>query len=621
MTDENEIGWLSRSARAVPLAILMAVGLDLWWSLLRGYRFRVEVGSLLLAEVLLIAGLVVLVYALAFALTRRAAVACALAGVGPPVAGRIATSPASIDAWLATAALVAAMTVIVRRAEWGTRAPLVAVAATALLAGSAFLRIATQPPPGSHLIEGQDGVGRIASQERPNLILISLDTVRADRLSAYGSERDTSPWLASFAQQASLFSNATAASSYTLPSHASMFTGLFPRSHGADVTETGGISLSELGRLDDSVSVAPLSPDALTLAEVVADAGLTTGAVCANSAYLYRRFGLHQGFETYVDSEPQRPRARPVGLELGTRLPIVRRWSFYRLVLGNERFYLLASEVNELALKWLEDSKDRRFFLFLNYMDAHEPYLPIGDYRDLWPLAGSPYAGIIRREERELDDEEYRASTAAYDAEIRYLDDHLRVLFERLEEWGLMEKTVVIVTSDHGESFGEHGRYGHAVSVYQSEVHVPLIVREPGQTVGRQDPRRSHLVDVMPTALDLLGLPAPEGLQGASLFGEGPREQPTVAELGRYLRDISEQAVVRDRWKLIASPGFTPELYDLVEDPNERSDLAANRTDVVEALTAELASFEDEVTIRFEPMETPVDEEALERLRALGYVE
>jgi arylsulfatase A-like enzyme len=350
--------------------------------------------------------------------------------------------------------------------------------------------------------------------------------------------------------------------------------------------------------------------------------------VCANVAYLSRFFGLDQGFGTYLVPQGGWYAWQPAGFVFGRKLSTLLapgdwEWRLRRWVSGIGRYYLMAPEVNRLALHWLRDRKDRRFFLFLNYMDAHAPYLPVGRYRDLFPAAGARQrrgrkaAGAGGQAMQPI---EHDAIVDAYDAEIRYLDDHLGELFATLRGWGLLDNTVVVVVGDHGESFGEHGEFEHATGLHEPQLRVPLIVRAPGQTEGDRVPRIVHLVDVMPTVLELLGLALPPDLQASSLTS-ADRPQPVTAHLGRYGRDYTEDAIYEDPWKLIVSSAGGVELFDLRSDPGERRNLAWREADTVGRLAGRLRRFKEKVTPRFDRLDTRLDRETLERLEALGYLD
>lgn len=642
-----------RTGALLAIAVLWATAFDVVLGAVGGYPVRMEAARIVAVDAALLAVVVVPVMAAVLVVGRLLPVSA--------LADRVPVGTALLVAWAVVvvlrgrklltddgpSGLAAVMTVILvgglavqlrRRRSGGSGLGTFVVATGAAV--TALVGAVHLPIRGSeHLAPVAAAASAPATPERPNLLLIVLDTVRADHLGAYGYARGTSPWLDRFAETATVFRNAVASSSWTLPSHASLFTGLYPHAHGADFVEGAaaghGAALAQLGRLDDTAIVRPLSSEAVTLAELASAAGLETGAVCANTAYLYRYFGLDQGFASYVDTPGAQPRQRLAGLALGLRLGLDRYWPFRRLVEGNERYYLLAEEVNRLALHWLAPRRDRRFFLFLNYMDAHEPYIPVASYRFLYPAASAePTIDVdaIRSRRRGILPEERAPMVDAYDASLRYLDDQLAALFARLESWGLLERTVVVVTSDHGESFGEHHDLGHSNGVYQTEVHVPLVLRLPGQRAGARVERPVHLVDVFPTALAALGLERPSAVHGVPLEVEGPeRELPVVSFTGRQadlvrgwprFYDRTHAAVYGDGWKLIRRSDGSAELYDLGRDPGERVDLMAAQPVVASRLARALDRFETLVTPAYRARTpAPPPGAAQDRLRALGYLE
>lgn len=603
-------------AATLPATLLAGAALDLTVAAALGYPLRTEIGLLLAAEAFLFAAslpVLALLYLVSRlpgvpAMPERAPGTFVLTAAWLPVAlGQRQYLPYALQAAVLLALLLLA--IAEARRPWRRLPAALAVTALAVL-----VLAVTVPASGrSELTAPRPAAAGAATAEKPNLLLIALDTLRADHLGIYGYPRPTSPWLDRYAAASTLFERAVSPSSYTLPPHATLFTGLYPRSHGAQVSDdpAAGVTLSQLGLQADHAAVQPLAPEAVTLAEIARTAGLETGAICANSAYLSRHFGLDQGFDTYVDTPAVRPEARPAGLSLAARL-LPARGALARALAGNERYYLLAPEVNRLALDWLEARAERRFFLFLNYMDPHAPYLPVGAYRHLFRDGGA--AGD------ELGNLDAGFDADAYDAEIRYLDDHLGRLFTRLEELGLLERTVVVLVADHGESFGEHGRRGHAVSVYEGEVRVPLLLRLPGQQRGERVEPPVPLVDVLPTLLEALRLPAPPGLEGGSLLAGGSAS-PIVTHLGRYERDYEEYAYYRDPWKLIVRGGESAELYDLRRDPGERVNLLSRHRAEAEGLRADLERFLAATGPRFAAPAQTVDPETLERLRALGYAD
>ena len=296
-----------------------------------------------------------------------------------------------------------------------------------------------------------------ASPAAPNLVLVVLDTVRADHLAPYGYARVTTPHLDAFARdEATRFTQARSSSSWTLPSHASLFTGLLPSEHGAAYP---------------GETAHPLRGEVVTLAERLRAAGYETAAVVANTLFIVPRLGMDQGFGHFDDRR---------GSFVGDYLALP-QLAGLRLAVGHTP-YRSAREITEAALQWLDARSPsegrlaaRPFFLMLNYMDAHRPYLPPSPFDKAFSDEVPEYA---LKPERKLH-------LLLYDRELMHLDSQLARLLERLRERGLFENTVVVVTADHGEAFGEHGRYGHSGTLFEELVHVPLYVKPAGAASGR----------------------------------------------------------------------------------------------------------------------------------------
>lgn len=617
------------------LSLLFALAVDLAVSVLGDYWLRVDAALLVLTDAVFLApvvwGTLAGIYAAGRVLRRgnlleRAPWSSALLAGWLPVAaiqlyfvhgvGDIALRG------VITIGLLIALVLESRRKESRMK-PLPWAAASAVLLAIAIF-IAAVPMPGSSMVESAgEPKGPVATAEAPNIVLIVLDTMRADHIGAYGYERPITPWLDAFAEKSTLFEHLVASSSYTLPTHATIFTGLYPESHGADRGDGPfALSLEQLELQQDRETVLPLPQQATTLAEMALNEGMETGAICANTAYLSRFFALDQGFETYVDQLGANTERRPVGLALAYRVLAERNWKFKRFIWTNEKYYLLGSEVNELTLRWLEPRRDRRFFLFVNYMEPHEPYEPVPGYRDLFPLS---YADqrfdrtLIRTGERDILPEEKAPLIDAYDAEIRSLDDYLAALFARMEEWGLMDKTLVVITGDHGESFGENRVMSHGTSVYQPQVWVPLIYRKPGQTQGERISRRVAMADILPTVLADANIKDPGDLEGTPLFTE-ERKLPVVARLGPYERDYVEHAMYEGDWKFILRTNGEDELYNLKEDPEESNNVIADHLDIAEDMRRRIDDFYKVTVSRFEKGEGAMDPETIKRLRGLGYL-
>lgn len=387
-----------------------------------------------------------------------------------------------------------------------------------------------------------------------NVLVVSIDTLRADHVGAYGDEGAITPTLDRLAAEGTRFEAAFSPAPLTLPSHATLMTGLDPDHHG--------VHHNGIHRLDEKAS---------TLAERFAAAGFATAAV-VGSQVITAASGLDQGFDHYGD------RIAAAGDHAN----------------GRRR----AEQVNAAAIEWLE-GVDQDFFLFVHYYDPHRPY-----------AAPAPYA---------------REARSPYDAEIHYADTMLGRLLDHLEATGRLAKTLVVVTSDHGEGLGEHDELTHGYAIYDATQHVPLILRGPGIPRGRVVREVVRTADIAPTVLAQSRLPALEGIDGVDLAGLWTQERPPerIAYLEtlatRYDHGWSPLRGLRSRDHLyIEAP--QPELYDVRADPSEQrnllakgdADLPAPVRELEQALAARVAG---SVTAP----EQSLDEATLAQLHALGY--
>jgi len=435
-----------------------------------------------------------------------------------------------------------------------------------------------------------------ASTERPNLLFIVLDTVRADHLAAYGYDRTTTPGIDAFVRDhATRYTEAYSASSWTLPSHGSLFTGLYPSDHGADHSRTTD------GVLIVTEHAQPLRSDVPTLADLLAAQGYQTGAVIGNCMYLAHQLGLDRGFAHYDDRW---------GPRLGFYL-LVQTAGFLPEV--GHSIHRSAAAITDLALGWLTTrAQDRPFFLFVNYMDPHVPYIPPRPYDTAFSdeQPADPYAP------------DKPMQSLLYDRKLLYTDAHVARLLRGLDAQHLLDNTVVIITSDHGEAFGEHCFWKHDKTLYDEVLHVPLYVKHAGQQHGAVTEERTTGVDVFYLALRELGLTA-----------DKPDSGPVIAELRRSPElavavasdcpvDVDRDLVVwmegRVKW-IVGSKG-TVEAYDLAADPHERANLAVGQ-DQIERAQAYAARWWQAhpgiVTLHRKPGD--VDAETRERMRNLGY--
>ncbi|MBI3664770.1 MAG: sulfatase, partial [Acidobacteria bacterium] len=359
----------------------------------------------------------------------------------------------------------------------------------------------------------------------PNVVLVVMDTVRADHLSVYGYERDTSPNLKKFAEEATLYSQAISSSNITLSSHASLFTGLYARRHGA--------RLSGPSENTDNEAGYPLADKFHTLAEILSENGYHTMGVAANDSYLGPGFRLDQGFVYYsVFGMPpafvQLPR-----FFLAAGLRKLQPTSS----VSAGQLHQKAESVNRQAFPLLDRARKygRPFFLFLNYMDAHQPLVPPPPFDTLFPGKDATITPErcdvlqwhVNKLREQVTERERQHLLSQYDGGIAYLDFHLGKLLQQLRDLGLYENSLLLITSDHGQALGERSLVGHAgVSVYQDVVHVPLLIRYPHTSQKAVVEEPVSLVDILPTVLDVLGLEIPRGIDGQSLrqlASGGPR--------------------------------------------------------------------------------------------------
>ncbi len=431
---------------------------------------------------------------------------------------------------------------------------------------------------------------------RYNLLVISIDTLRADHLKCYGYNQDTSPHLDRLAKEGVLFENLTSASSWTVPSHMSMFTSLYPSVHGVQTARSA------------------LGEGVPTLAQCLAQSGYATAAFVMGTM-LNHQYGFNRGFQFYDDFT--------VKMKVGVPLNVDRGNVFTNPVITN------------LATKWLKKHSRENFFLFLHYWDCHSDYIAPPPFNSQFD---PDYKGIengrdiFRRAMRDdilarISIRDLAHMEALYDGSIAYTDEHVGKILGLLQDLGLSEKTLVIVLSDHGEAFLEHGLIYHGNSLYEEELHAPLIMRLPGVIpAGKRVAGNVSHVDLMPTVLGLLQMPAPSLVQGIDLSPMILSDQPVperliyneLAEFGYKLRAV--------RWgnrKLLGAPGTIAgaQLEELVgggEKVIEDEDLkkACPKAALQALMTGPLALPKANAGKAHEP-----DAELLKQLKSLGYTQ
>ncbi len=472
-------------------------------------------------------------------------------------------------------------------------------------------------------------VGCGDSRPPRGLVLVVVDTLRADHLGAYGYGRPTSPNIDALAEDAVLFRDAVSPAPWTLPSLATLMTSLYPSVHGAH-SPSDLQNLAWLFNPGNFQAFSSLHESRTTLAEVLRDAGFATfGAV--QGSYPTSVFGMGQGFDIYRQN-----------LTPGVRFDV------------------------EDALAWLDDEQPDRFFVYLHVMEVHAPYMAPaikpGSERKLDPGRMAYYEEAIGEESRrflETDfDPDYRGTVngsradlrarahapdelspadrehlvALYDRGIVYADHWIGVLLDGLRERGLLDDVVFVLTADHGEEFVEHGRLEHSFSFYEEMLHVPLIVRVPGEGRGVVVEETAGLVDVMPTVVGVLGVPGSEGMQGRDLRSawQAPGREKRAPD---YLGEAS----LHRRDRALRGPGFKyirrddgagavrEELYDLAVDPGEKRNRCRQAPQACLAhrrrLAAVLAAQRERASAMAAPEPAEIDDDTRESLRALGYIE
>jgi arylsulfatase A-like enzyme len=423
---------------------------------------------------------------------------------------------------------------------------------------------------------------------KPNVLLLVLDTERGDHLSWSGYSRKTTPVLDSLAEQGLAHLAAIAPSAWTLPSHATIFTSRRQSEHRAGIMRRP--------YLDDRFP---------TLAGQLAAAGYVTGGFVANTFWCGRHTGLARGFHRYRDlyGNAGDAVARTVlGRQLAYRM--LPRFGFSDIP-GRKS----AADVNAEFLDWLDGAGSRPFFGFLNYLDVHAPY------RAPAPFDGR-YSGRLRRHETavtialgRLDGGKgppppgiLRRVIDSYDEALRYLDAQIGTLLFELKRRGRLENTLIIVTSDHGESFGEHKMMNHGHSLYRDQLHVPLIVSWAGRILHRVEPRAVGIDRIPATVAAAAGL-APGVFRGTSLLDPAGAGEPVLSEMARRWREATRwpssraswASIVEGRWHFLAPDSGAVELYDYVADPDEKVNLAGDAAHAARraALEASLRQLRD----------------------------
>lgn len=431
------------------------------------------------------------------------------------------------------------------------------------------------------------------AEGRPNVLLIMIDALRADRMSAYGHSRETTPNLDRLAADGVLFTQAISQATWTKPSVASLFTSMYPRQHG--------IASSDWGRPDagGQTRVDTLNPKVLTLAEALSNAGYRTAAIGENN-HLTPKTDFDQGFDTF------------------------------EMKIDPDEHWTRAPEMNRRFRRWINRHGDDDFFVYLHYIDVHWPYKSPPPFKGMY--AGPPATvdynrlGFVPEHNAapptEFDPELLEHMLATYDEGIRFIDDQIGEVIDELKERGLYDETLIVVISDHGDEFREHGKFAHGESLFDEVIHVPLIIKFPcpgpncrQQTVTDQ----VETIDVMPTILESAGIPLPAGLFGRHVFSDSPDPEPAA------FSELDNQVALRtpQHKYIYAFDSGAEQLYDLTADPAEKRNLAAEQPELAEGFRSRIFGWIEVVDTGLSVIsgQVELDEESKKRLEALGYVE
>jgi arylsulfatase A-like enzyme len=426
--------------------------------------------------------------------------------------------------------------------------------------------------------------------QRMNVLLITLDTLRADHLGCYGYAKNTSPKLDALASTSIVFDQAIAQSAITPVSHASILTGLYPYNHNLRSLH-GGVSY----QLPDS---------RLTLAEIMGSNGYATGGFV--SAFpVTEHYGLHQGFKTWDEAFQKKDDVKMLS-ETG--------------VVNTGTAQRTCDVTTEKATAWLKDHAEVPFFAWIHYFDVHDPIL----------LPPDEYLKRFYPESREKPD----ILRSVYDAEIAFMDDQIDLILKEMESLDIRENTILVIISDHGEGLGDHDWWGHSI-LYQEQIRLVFLISIPGRKEGIRVSSQVRSIDLVPTLVELIDLnvPAENDFDGKSLLDVIDKSEalPRIAysesinDLTAYydsqMQNESLYAISDGRWKLILhrekSTDKGLELFDLQSDPHELSNISEKYPEISAQLRNQLEKMQ---AIVQDPPRPVMDEKTKERLKSLGYI-
>jgi len=484
-------------------------------------------------------------------------------------------------------------------------------------------------------------VHNVRNAVRPNVILIVLDTFRADNISP-----SLTPTLEAFAKECAVYENCVSTSPWTLPAHASIFTGLYPTSHGAHFLEsTRHLSEKRTFRKVDDDSY-PLASQNLTMAEILGCAGYQCYGVVANYGYMNHKTGIAQGF-TYYDDRRNSPFYYMPLEEKIYFFPVVSYFVKKASVFSglheqklhhNVKSSRQAEDINKSVRRTLNKHRkdnSKPFFMFVNYMDTHAPYIPRKAYRerfarvikDDWLKPHIPGWEKLMTYNKKVTQKKKEHITAAYRGEVAYLEEQIGRLFAYLKAADLYNNTLIVLTADHGEFLGEHNLIGHGFGLYREVVSVPLLIKYPGNTPGIISKQNVQLVDILPTILNVIKVKTPSGVEGQTLYKTNIPKRYTVSELyenasyykfGTRFRGIS-RALYKLPYKYIANSARQNELYNIISDPKEHNNLLKLKPHIAETMDKALSKWVKRRKRRASKTRK-LNKEELNNLKSLGYL-
>lgn len=481
--------------------------------------------------------------------------------------------------------------------------------------------------------------------ESPNVLFIVMDTSRAK----IAFNREVMPTVASIADEGATFKNAFTTAPWSLPSHASIFTGQYSSHHNTHAGST------------------QFNPDVPPLAEVFAQQGYETHAI-SNNIWISPEFGFDRGFQTFQkgwqlveggadigriskEQAAATDQARAIADELlRVDAPKTIINTLFALF-ARKRYDSGAWLTNKRLFRWLQSRDESQpFFAFLNYLEPHLPYDPPGDAikriagneADLEEIRSVPQdAWGYLTGDVELSDQDFNHLRTLYAAELSYLDRRLKSVYNRLDSLGILDETIIIITGDHGENIGDHGLMDHQYCLYDTLLHVPLIIRYPPEfEAGREYKRLVELRDIYPSLIDLCNISKPLHDTQAHqhvlhdddreyVLGEYLTPQPSMETLESRFGTLSEKVRIHDRalasirtqeWKLIIGSDGSQSLYDLRDDPHEQQDVYEQYEEIANELRNELPEPVSDIKGGGETSDRDVDGRTERRLKDLGYL-